>query len=276
MGIDHLESGPFNQFNKFSVSQSGAIGLACWKVKPSLSVLNSNTSEPNVLSHEKFYHSSVFVKMSGQEYLAATCLNTNTVELWDFETQTSSPVYTEQTDGMKKNLCVIDDRTVACQDGSSKIHIIKTDSGEWKLGSVVDIEKLMDFEDMCFIKTSDGTSCLLVCCPGLVMAIEIVGGHIKWSSGEDQMGEGVSPVSLCVIGNTVCVADAQKHKIHVLSVEDGYHIQSISLNQYGIINPICVRSQDGSLFVEHLDDKYEKHSISQIAWACANTDVSSP
>ena len=82
MRVGHLEDGPFNLFNKFSVSQSGLIALACWEgdgmTTSSLLVFKSNTSKPKVLSHGKIYHSVSFVKMLGKEYLAATCLSINT------------------------------------------------------------------------------------------------------------------------------------------------------------------------------------------------------
>ena len=114
--IDHLaQKDPNNNIlNKFSLSSSGAIGIACHGGRPSLSVIYPGSSRPpQALSTEEGYlPSAVFIMKSAKECLAATC--SNTIHLWNLEDSTSSIVYKQKLDYRKDmNLCVIDDRTVA-------------------------------------------------------------------------------------------------------------------------------------------------------------------
>ena len=152
------------------------------------------------------------------------------------------------------SLCVIDDRTVGCgevypADGYNRIYVLNTETEDWSLGNTVLVKGLKYIWDMCYMKTSDGTSCLVISCPGSpsVQAVEIIGGRIRWKTGVDLMGVDCFPWSVCTDrDNTVYMTDPVNEKLYLLSAEDGAVIRSVSLRPYGIISPVCVREVEAT------------------------------
>ena len=275
--IDHLaQKDPINNIlNKFSLSSSGAIGIACHDGRPSLSVIYPGSSRPpQALSTEEGYlyvPSAVFIMKSAKDCLAAIC--SSTIHLWNLEDNTSSVIYKRKFDiGFGINLCVIDDRTVAygevdpSGDGCQKIYILMTNTQPWSLSSMLVVRGIELIKDMCYMKTTDGTACLLLSClhDNNVQAVEIVGGRIRWKVGKQQMGEKCFPESICTNeNNTVYVTDWVCPRIHILSGEDGSAIRSISLKPYGVIHPGCIRVHDQSIYIGHLDESQKKYKISK-------------
>ena len=115
--VDHLTQKDVfdNVDNKFSLSSSGAVGIVCPDGRPSLSVFYPGSSRPpQVLTTKGSYWSAVFMMNLNKEYLAATCCDDNTIQLWNLDDNTSSIVYKQKSDKKEAmNMCVIDDRTVA-------------------------------------------------------------------------------------------------------------------------------------------------------------------
>ena len=276
INVDHLTPKGFSIINNFLLSSSGAIGIVCLFGSPSLSVIYPGSSHPpQVLSNEgRLYWSAVFMKNLGKECLAVTCRNNNTVHLWNLEDSTSSIVYKEMSDkGKNMNLCVIDDRTVAygevipSGDGCQKIYILMTNTQPWSLSSTLVVRGIRSIQDMCYMKSADGTPCLLLACPndGNVQAVEIVSGRIRWKVGGQQMGtQGCYSLSICTDeNNTVYVADWVNNKIHILSGEDGSFIRSINLMPYDVWFPSCVRIHDQHIYMVHMEESRKNHQISK-------------
>ena len=121
---------------------------------------------------------------------------------------------------------------------------------------------------MCYIKTLDGTSCLILCCPydECVQAVEMIGGQVRWQTGVEQMGAKCYPWSICTDGdNIVYVADPLQRKLHLLAIEDGAAIRCISLRQLGVEFPLYVRAHDGYIYIGHEDRNRKKLQISKFA-----------
>ena len=276
--VDHLvRKGTLDcLMNGLSLSSSGAIGIVCPNGDPSLSVIYPGSSHPpQVLSNEgRYYWSAVFMMNLGKECLAATCYNDNTIHLWDLEDNTSSIVYKHKFDIRKDtNFCVIDDRTVvygeffpSWEDGSHKIYILRTNTQPWSLSSMLVVRGVKLICDICYMKTTDGTACLLLSCSDDVQAVEIVGGRIRWKVGKQQMGENCFPGSICTDeNNTVYVTGTVYDKMHILYGEDGSVIRSINLEPYGIRNLNCVRVHDQHIYIVHTDESGKNHQISKFA-----------
>ena len=95
--VDHVQTREDNMIyraNRFSVSESGAVGISCFET-PSLSVMYPGTDNVStVLSEEKtIYRSATFVKISGNEYLAAADLKDGCLYLWNVESKTYKKVF---------------------------------------------------------------------------------------------------------------------------------------------------------------------------------------
>ena len=268
----------------FAVSELGAIAITSQPsvsesdsgitVKsPSLSVIYPGTDKHVVLSDDKFYWSAVFIQGHGKEYLAATCYNDNSIHLWDVEKGTSKIMHIFQSKSKEcRNLCMIDEKTVACvemacsSDGSYKISILNLDTEPWSLRGIVIVTSVKDIYHMCYMVTSDGTPCLVLCSPRdhCVKVVEMIGSRIRWESGEQQMGTKCGPLSVCTYtDNTICVADYIQNKLHMLSAEDGSLLRSIHLQQYGFLRSFCVCGQDEYVYVGHVDRVDEKPQISK-------------
>ena len=129
--------------------------------------------------------------------------------------------------------------------------------------------------DMCYVKSTDGTPCLLLSFPfnSLIQCVEMVGGKVRWQVDKQQMmdpdeqklGASFHPWSICTDGSTVFVANAGKAKLHLLSVEDGAVVASLGLNPFGIIYLGCVRLHGEHLYVGHLNKDLNKYYISKFA-----------
>ena len=194
------------------MSESGTmIGIACSFVNPALSVMFPGTKKSEkICSSQKYFQSAIFVNIAGKEKLVANCYTDLTVRIWDLETGTSKIVMYPVA---RMNLCVIDDTTIACGEvkpsadgGPTVLYIFNIDDDQWSCGSTVHIKDVQEIHDMCFLKTSDGTPCLLLCCPDerCVQAVEMVGGKPRWKTDVDQMGSGCFPWNICTdISNRV-------------------------------------------------------------------------
>ena len=145
--LDHIEAVPrvLSTSNRFAVSEMGAIGISCNKESPSLSVMYPDTDKvPVILSNDTIYHSAIFVKLKGEEHLAAACDVDGCLHLWDIESRTYRNVFDPKlpTNKPRKemNICKIDDSTIGygegrpSLDGSRRVFILKTDTEEeWTL-----------------------------------------------------------------------------------------------------------------------------------------------
>ena len=109
---------------------------------------------------------------------------------------------------------MIDERTVACvaegssSDGSHKIYILNTDSEKFTLSSTLLLKVAGDITDMCHVRTTDGTPCLLLSSPFsgvFIQCVEMVGGKVRWQLDKQQMVELFCPWSICTDGSTVFV-----------------------------------------------------------------------
>ena len=271
--LDHIQTtGRIYLGNKFAVSESGAIAISSIE-KPSLSVIYPGTDDqPLPLSGDySSYRCVEFITISGVEYLVASCNNDSSLHLVDLEKMTHKVVY--QLDSDKKpvamNICAIDDKTVACatldhsSDGIYNCYVLSVTPDKWLLSGILKLRpNVEDVYDMSYMKTSDGTTCLLLCCPidGLVQAVEVIGGRTRWRCGEQQLGEGARPWGVCADVDThddvVYVTDRFQNKLHVLAGDDGAVIRSISLYQYGIVVPFSVRIHHENLYISHKKKKY--------------------
>ena len=258
--LNHMMSGDtiLSLYVKFSISQlSGCIGITSRQLRPTLSVMYPGTDKlPLILSRDDLYISALFVTISGQEYLAAA--STKGIHLWNLANSTSSFVYKfkEQKDW---NLCVIDERTIACvaeqssSDGFGKVYILNTDSEKFSLSGMIQVKIPKRITDTCYVKTADGTPCLLLRFPWdqYVQCVEMVGGRVRWQVDTQQMGESFLPWSICTDGNTVFVVHPLLPVLHLLSVEDGSVLTSINLSPFDFRHPGCVRLRGDHLFVAY-------------------------
>ena len=265
--VNHIVHLTNSSHLEFSVSEfSGSVGIASAQAKPSLSVMYPGTDKPPViLSKDKGYMSAIFMMISDQEYLATA--SKDKIRLWNLTKNTSHVVY-KFRERSNWRLCLIDEKTVACVDVGpssmfSKIHVLNTDAEMWRLSSMHTVEVKNGISDMCFVRTTDGTSCLILRCPGIdaVQLVELIGGTVRWQVDKHQASGSFFPWSLCTDGSTVFVVDAFSAKLHLLAVEDGSAIKSVNLHPLGITLPSCVRLQAEYLFVGHLNEHFDAYCI---------------
>ena len=176
-------------------------------------------------------------------------------------------------------MCAIDERTVACVaeqpsvGGFKSIHILNTDSEKWRLCSTHSM-RMDSFStgEMCYVKTSDGTPCLILNCLSAryVQLVDMIGGKPRWLLDEQQMGQSFLPWSICTDGNTVFIADLFLDGLHLVSVDDGSVLKSIELHSFHIFLPSCVRLQGEYLYVGHVDEKRENYCISKFTKPSTN------
>ena len=234
--VDHVQMREDNELvlgNRFSISEFGMIGISGSEKSP-LSLMNLGTDKSlTVLSNDKIYRSATFLKIRGKEYLATACDEDGCLYLWDIQSETSKKVFdpalpSEQT-SKKMNTFGISDNTVgfgevyASPDRSRRVFILKTDKEQLTLSSTLELFTQRDIYDICYTEV-DGTPCLLLCVPWAhrIMAVEMVGGKIRWEAGKEQMGEEFDPWSICKNQDDCAyVADFDQHKIHLLSASDG-------------------------------------------------------
>ena len=204
------------------------------------------------------------MKVSGKEYLAASCREDGCLYLWDIESETSKKVFDpklpEDQNDKGMNIFRIDERTIgygeacASPDGSRRVFILKTDTEEMTLSGMLRLFTLDIICDICYMEVDGGTPCLLLCVPGAqrVMAVEMVGGKTRWEVGQKQMGEKFKPYSICT-DQTDCayIADFGQQKIHLLSASDGTVLKQLDGRNFGIRNIFTVRFHDQHHYVEH-------------------------
>ena len=261
--------------SRFSLSQSSSsIAIGSPLMEPSLSVIYPGTDKtPLILSKDDGYTSVLFMIISGKEYLVAAC--DDEIRLWNLEKNASSVVYkfNELNDW---HVCAIDERTVACAaelpdwNGSYKIYILNTDTEKFHKSSTMRVKMIstkvrQPISDTYFLKTGDGTACLLQIFSPInrfIHCVEIVGGKVRWQVGQEQMGESFIPQSACTDGSTVFVANAVM-MLYLLSVEDGSVLTSINLFPFDITFQSCVRLQGERLFVGHMKKTLDTYSISK-------------
>ena len=253
----------------FFVSEfSGSIGIASTESKPTLSVIYPGTDKPPLIFPGKDkYTTALFITMLNQEYLAAA--TRDNIGLWNLEKNTSSVAFKFNEKGLWR-MGVIDDRTIACvvdlppSDGFSKIYILNMDSEKFTLSGIILLKVGLRIRDMCYVKTTDGTPCLLLNSRNCVIqCVEIVGGKVRWQVEKKQKVGNFFPWSLCTDGSIVFVTDPVQHLLHLLSVEDGTVATSVSLRPFGIDLPTRVRLQGEHLYVGHMNEKFDTYCISK-------------
>ena len=244
------------------------IGIASMQAKSSLSVMYPGTDKPLlILSRDNVYASALFVSISGQEYLAAA--SRDGIYLWNLEDNTSRVVYgyKEEKDWL---LCLRTVASAAMDKLSSflSIYILKTDTEMWTLSSTHLVKVADSVSDMSYVKTKDGTTCLLLIDHiGLFHSVELVGGKVHWQTDKQQMGALSYPLSICTDGSTVFVSDLYA-QLHLLSVEDGSVLTSINLRPFGLLVPSCVRLQGDHLYIGHKNQKGDTYCISKRIKQC--------
>ena len=255
----------------FTLSKlSGFIAMASSESKPSLSVIGPGTNKPPIILSEDGVHTSaLFITISDQEYLVATTVHQ--IQIWNLERNTSSVAYKFQ-ESERWRLCVIDERTIACvaaepSSGNhfSKIYILKTDTEKFSLNSTIRIRTDGPITDICYLKRTDGTACLLLVnmdgC--FVQCIEMVGGRVQWQVDQQKMGKLFFPRSICANSGTVFIADIFCDMLDLLSAEDGSVLVAIRLSPFGLLAPNCVRLKGENLYVGH-ENKEGTYCISKL------------
>ena len=252
----------------FTMSLSGSIGIRY--TKPTLSVMYPGTKKPPlILSRDDKYTSVLFITISNQEYLVAA--STDSIHLWNLEKSASSVVYKFKEQNIW-HLCLIDEQIVACvaeqpsSDGFIHIRILKTDAEMWNLSSSHLVKASHAASDISFAKTTDGTECLLLLYKEgrFVQCVEMFGGKVRWKVDKQQMGKMFYPWNICTDVSTIFFTSVVENKLHILSVEDGSVLMSISLRPFDIVLPGCVRLQEEHLYVGHLNDNLDTDHISKI------------
>ena len=119
---------------------------------------------------------------------------------------------------------------------------------------------------MCYVKTTDGTSCLLLSFPygSLIQCVEMVGGKVRWQVDKQQMRRSFVHFNICTDGSTVFVADPGPNVLHLLSVEDGSVLTSIGLLLLGIHLPGCVLAQGDHLYIRHANKNVDTYFVSKL------------
>ena len=276
---------------KLAVSDSGLIAISDTYARPSLSVVNPRASGGGgggddavgdggkssslvFSSTRNIFRSAVFVNVSGRECVAASCRNDGSIHLLDTETLTSSIVYEDpQMIGKRMNICKIDDTTVAYGDveGSEKclfrVYVLDINTKQWKVKNMLLLNTRAEtIYDMCYLKTADGTACLVLSCPAddCIQAVEMVGGRARWkSTNNDESGKTFCPWTVCTDGHdTVYALDLSRNMLCVMAAEDGVAVCFISLQPFGVILPSCVRMLENHIYVSHRDSKTKAHAVS--------------
>ena len=277
--LDHVQMGDDNKLNlsnRFSISESGMIGISCFE-KPPLSVMYPRTDKsPTVLSN-KAHISATFVKVSDKEYLAAASCEDGCLYLWDIESDISKKVFDPKLPSGKYHremiIFRINDNTVgygevrASVDGSRRVFILKTDTEELTLFSTLRLFTPRTIYNICYTEVDGDTPCLLLCMPygQRIMAVEMVGGKTRWEVGKEQMGEKFDPWSICTDQKGCAyVADFGQNKIHLLSATDGAVLKQFDGRNFGIYDIFTVRFHDEHLYVEHVPPApLSKYTISK-------------
>ena len=269
----------------FSVGESGSISILFVRTRPNqntLSVLcpTKSTSPITLASGDaRFSDIPVFIKQFDREYVAVHCFTDTSIYLWDTVNHTSRVVYQEGSGrGKSMILCVKDNETVVLgehisRDGVHNVYLLNTSKEQWSLRGTLRLQTgLVNIADMCYVQMADGTACLVLCNSlgptGSVVAIEIVGGKIRWRLGVEQIGEGFFPCSVCIDDDhNIYASDVEQQKVYMLSSEDGSVISTVlNARQHGVVYPLCIKIQDDHLYVAHVNNlKERKWVISKFA-----------
>ena len=275
MTVNHIKDF-LGLHTKFTVSKlSASVGIASRESDHSLSVIYPATNKPPlILSKDGVGHTSaLFITVSDQEYLAAA--SEDEIHIWNLTKNTSRVAYKFQESG-HWHLCAIDERTVcsiAQQPPSghhfSNIYILNTDTEKFSLNSTIRMKADGTITDICYVKTADGTSCLILSAirPSLIQCVEMVGGKMRWQVDtrqvDTQIGRSFIPWNICTDGNVVFVAEVVHMKLHLVSVDNGSVLTSINLSPFGFRYLGCMRLQGDHLFVGHMN-KEATYCISKI------------
>ncbi len=207
------------------------------------------------------YVSLVFVESAGKEQLAMST-GDSTVHLWDVERGTKQVVYRYER-RVLFNLCAVDDTTIACGDvrcenGVYTVELIDTSAAPWKLKKRLDLDVGLEVvSDMCYVQQADGSQYLVLCLwtIGRVVAVKL---DEDWSKPRlmwrfEQNPETFRPTSVCIDGaGSVFVTDVRRHRVLMLSAEDGALLGTVlTRQQHGIVFPYSVRWSDDQLYVMH-------------------------
>ena len=283
-GFCHLKQ-PKDSGLMFSVGESGSISILFVRTRPNQNTLSilcpPKSTSPITLSSgdARFFDIPVFIKQFDTEYVAVHCFTDTSIYLWDTVNHTSRVVYQEGSDGGKSMiLCVKDDETVVLgehvsREGVHNVYLLNTSTDQWSLKGTLRLQTgFVNIADMCYVQMADGTPCLVLCNSlgptGSVVAIEIVGGKIRWSLGVEQIGEGFFPCSVCIDGDhNIYVCDLEQQKVYMLSAEDGLMISTVlDARQHRIGYPLCIQILEDHLYVSHVNNlKERKWVISKFA-----------
>ena len=249
----------------FAVSEmSGSIGISSLQANPSVSTIFPGTEKPaQFLTKDKKYTSSLFLTISDEEFLAAA--SEDRIQIFSLARNTSGEAYRFEESGFW-HLCMIDERTVACveesrpSDGFTKIYLLNTDSEKFHLSSILRVKAGRGITDICLVKTTNSTPCLLLTFPSdnFIQSVEMIGGKVKWQSAGSR-----HPWSICTDGRTVFVLDPAMNNLRLLSVEDGSVLTSITLYPFDMNLPSSVRLQGDYLHIGHMNKKGDTFCISK-------------
>ena len=247
----------------FAVADCGKIAISYVEIglnKGSLSVIEPNTPNFRIVfnySAETLFCNPIVIKQAGKELIATCTGRVDTIiHTWDLEKFRPTTVYHSWLTGHHL-LCVIDNITVVCvaptpfPDGTHRCQTLDTSVTPWELKAVLilPIESSL-VTDVSYLKTTDGTSCLLLSTLGevSVWAVDMLTGRTKWKTS----WHNAYPVSICNDSDKkIYVADYRLDKVKVLSEEDGTVTDSISLRQYEIFAPHCIRIHDNFVYLAH-------------------------
>ena len=251
----------------FAVADCGKIAISYAEIglnKGSLSVFQQDLPlyrSISTFSTEGLFCHPIVIKQEGKEFLAACTSRRDTaIYMWDLETFVATSVQSTIQIGQHL-LCLIDDTTVACvemvasPDGKNRARIMDISVTPWELKTVLLLR--MDYSlvtDVSYLKTTDGTSCLLLSTLGgvSVWAVDMLTGKTKWKTSWDN----AYPVSICNdTDKNIYVADYRADQVHVLSEKDGAFSDSVNLREYDIFAPHCIRFHDEFLYLAHKNSK---------------------
>ena len=219
--------------------------------------LETGIDGPTVRTSASDYRSPILLN---EQYLAATSTEEGCIRLWDLQKYTSQVVYDFRRKRMRNNLCLIDDTTVACcaVDVYAKIqysiYVLDTSTEIWSVKSVIyrKCPPSLLF-DMCYVNTSDGTPCLVLCFPvdHCMQLVEMVSGKTRWN--KEDWGKDFGPSSVCKsdTDSGVIYVAVSFSKILSIAVDDGTVLRSVNLEPYGITKLFCVRCYDKDIYVAH-------------------------
>ena len=166
---------------------------------------------------------------------------------------------------------MIDERTVACvaqrasSDGFSKGYLLNTDTEKFTLSGTLQVKASEEINDICHVRTTDGTVCLLLSFPfkNLVQSIEMSGREVRWQVDKKVMGDTFFPFSICTDGSTAFILNTFEYKLHLLSAEDGSVLKATSLYPFDIDVPCYISLREEHLYIGHMNEKGDTYCVSK-------------